>query len=291
MTDAPEVHASPAAVRSIEKLAAAWPLVALERAVLSEDASVPELLVEEPLRDLARQLGQHWTNVDHVVIRGAPVDDSGVMTILLATVLASRFRPYRDNQVVKHFKMSPWTNELSQTTRDGHFHTDLNTDLRPPSVTAIQCRIPDPSPDHGLVRVARLADLLAHLRDRGRISTLRFLCETDVEMVNERARGSWLGHIVDGPTARFHPETLRAAANRGGKVPSNLEEHLDVIHESALAVSNPIALARGDALFVSNTRAFHHRGECTVRFFDFPRGFEAREIFVLHLVDEPRWPA
>lgn len=294
MTDArrslPEVHASPSIVEWLRELAAKWPLGPLERAVLSEDASVRRLVADAHWRSLALLMGQHWTNDDHVILRGLPVDDDGVVTLLLSTLLCSRFRSYRSNQVVKHFKMSPWTTELSQTLKDGHFHTDLNTDGFPPHVTVIHCRKPDPSPEHGIMRVVRLSDLLSDLRDRGRHSTLRFMCEAEVEMVNERARGSWAGAIVQDSTVRFHPETLRAAARRGGKVPPDLESHLDAIHESALAVSAPFVLTQGDALLVSNTRALHYRGECTARFFDFPRGFEAREIFVLHLVDEPRWP-
>jgi hypothetical protein len=83
---------------------------------------------------------------------------------------------------------------------------------------------------------------------------------------------------------------LRAAEARGVLVRADLEGHLARIHEAALAVSTPIELGSGDALFVSNVRALHYRSACTVRYHEFPRRFDAREIHVLHLRDEPTWP-
>ncbi|MNJ54508.1 hypothetical protein D3C77_499500 [compost metagenome] len=91
-------------------------------------------------------------------------------------------------------------------------------------------------------------------------------------------------------TIRFHPETLKAAQRRGASFIDPLEEQLDTIHEAALAVSHPIELGMGDTLLVSNIRALHYRGECTVQYLDFPRHFQTRQIHVLHLLDEPSWP-
>lgn len=291
----PEVVVAPAIAEAMAHYVADRDLSALERLAL--DPSTP-LLSRLPFsttrawEQLLAALRDRWAAEDHIVVRGLPPDDEGKITLLVGAALVSRFRPYRGNRIVKHFKMSPWTTALSQTTQDGHFHTDLNTDAHPPCVTIIHCKDPDPSPAHGRVHVARLSALLDHLRHTQQDSVLRFLCETDVEMVNERSPTSRIGHIVDRSqaTVQFHPETLRAAAKRGGLVPTELEDHLTAIHRSALEVSAPILLDRGDALLVSNTRALHYRGPCTVRFFDFPRGFEAREIFVLHLIDEPQWP-
>jgi hypothetical protein len=110
-----------------------------------------------------------------------------------------------------------------------------------------------------------------------------------VEMVDERAQGSWSGIMASESSVRFHPETLRAAERRGARFGDALERRLEVIRDAALAASEPIELGPGDALFVSNTRALHYRGACTVQYLEFPRRFEAREIHLLHLRDEPTW--
>lgn len=250
---------------------------------LAEELSSPEwkaFLVE---------LSHVWNRFDHAVIRGTPALSDGRVALLLALALDSRFKPYRGSKVVKHFKMSPWTTELSQTLRDGHFHTDLNTASEPPRITLIHCRIPDPTPGYGVLRVARVRDLLAELRRRGADKALRFLLRDTVTIVDDRARGSWSGIMASESAIRFHPETLKAAQRRGARFIDPLEEQLDTIHEAALAVSHPVELGMGDTLLVSNVRALHYRGECTVQYLDFPRHFQARQIHVLHLVDEPSW--
>ncbi|MBW3505714.1 TauD/TfdA family dioxygenase [Pseudomonas sp. NKUCC02_KPG] len=236
------------------------------------------------------ELSHAWNRFDHAVIRGTPALSDERIALLLALALNAGFKPYRGNKIVKHFKMSPWTTELSQTLRDGHFHTDLNTASEPPRITLIHCRVPDPTPGYGVLRVARIRDLLAELRRRGADKALRFLLRDSVAIVDDRAQGSWSGTMASESAIRFHPETLKAAQRRGASFIDPLEEQLDTIHEAALAVSHPIELGMGDTLLVSNVRALHYRGECTVQYLDFPRHFQARQIHVLHLVDEPSWP-
>lgn len=258
-------------------------LDSLERRALAAEIDSPSW------RAFITELGQAWRTHDHAVVRALPVAGAAT-TILAALALDAPFKPYRGDKVVKHFKMSPWTTELSQTLREGHFHTDLSTAERPPRVTVIHCCIPDPSPGHGAIHVARLVDILTLLERRGAAQTLRFLLEDEVQMVDDRARGAWSGVMASGEEIRFHPETLRAAERRGASFGDALERHLSLLREVALEVSTPIDLGSGDALFVSNTRALHYRGACTVRYLEFPRRFEAREIYVLHLRDEPTWP-
>lgn len=229
-----------------------------------------------------------WDQCDHVIIRGLPTTGGGVSALLATLTLASHFRPYRDAKVVKHFALSPWTHALSHTTREGHFHTDLNTKDQPPRITAIQCHRPDPAePEYGVNRVARLVDLLAHLKSTGDEPAVRFLTEAQVTMVSDTEPGGWTGCIVNQDTIRFHPETLRAAWRRSGKPYEGGEELLVRVTRAAMAVSAPITLASGDLLLVSNVRALHYRGECTVRFINFPREFLSREVYVFHMMDEP----
>lgn len=268
------------------------PLELLEMRALApslRDALAEELLCPE-WQAFVVELSQVWNRFDHAVIRGTPVLSDERIAVLLALALNARFKHYRGNKIVKHFKMSPWTNELSQTLRDGHFHTDLNTASEPPRITLIHCRVPDPTPGYGALRVARIPDLLAELRRRGADKTIRFLLRDSVSIVDDRAQGLWSGTMASESTIRFHPETLKAAQRRGASFIDPLEEQLDAIHDAALAVSYPIELGMGDTLLVSNVRALHYRGECTVQYLDFPRHFQARQIHVLHLVDEPSWP-
>jgi hypothetical protein len=152
----------------------------------------------------------------------------------------------------------------------------------------MQCLEPDPdAPRHGQLRVVRLGDLLDALTNRGATRALQFLRDDHIAMVSETSPDCWSGRITDGNEIRFHPETLRAAQRRYGNNPRDLEDCLSAVHEAALSISSPIDLSRGDQLFVSNRRALHYRGPCTVRFRTFPRDFDSRTVAVLHAIGEP----
>ncbi|WP_437568704.1 TauD/TfdA family dioxygenase [Sorangium sp. So ce542] len=284
----PELIVEPAVAHWIaSRCARGDALAGLEQAALSgtiEDG----FLTSTPWKALQEHALTLWKAHDHVIVRGIPAAGEGASLILLSLVLCRRFKAYRSDKVVKHFRMSPWTTDLSHTLQEGHFHTDINTAPEPPIVTAIQCRLPDPgAPAYGEVRVARLPELLQALHRSGGSRALAFLQDADVTMVNESSPGGWKGRIVADGRIRFHPETLRAAQRRYGDLPSDLEEHIQTIKTAALSVSTPIQLDAGDTLLVSNTRALHYRGACSVVYHSFPRGFTTREVYVLHLLDEP----
>jgi hypothetical protein len=200
-------------------------------------------------------------------------------------------RTYRGGQIIKHFKMSPWTTELSHTTREGEFHTDLNTEVSPPAITAMQCLDPDPgAPRYGVSRVARLTDLLAFLEECDDAETLRFLTHDTVTMLNDRSRSNWSGRVVEEGAVRYHPETLRAAARRSGHVAPALEDRIARVAQAAFAVSEPFILERGDVLLLSNYRTMHYRGECSVVFNHYPTDFVSRSVFILHASRETQGP-
>ncbi|MEZ6018438.1 MAG: TauD/TfdA family dioxygenase [Planctomycetota bacterium] len=288
----PELQLSATVGEALRALAARQPLESLEARALdpTRRRTLADELASADWRAFVVELGRTWSARDHVVVRGGPVEGDGATALLLALAFDAAFKPYRRDKIVKLFRMSPWTTELSQTLREGHFHTDLSTALQPPRVTLIHCRKPDPTPGSGVVRVAPIRSLLAELRRRGADEVLQFMLSDTVEMVDDRVQGSWSGIIASESSVRFHPETLRAAERRGARFADALERQLEVIRDAALAVSEPIELGPGDALFVSNVRALHYRGACTVQYLEFPRRFEAREIHVLHLCDEPIWP-
>jgi alpha-ketoglutarate-dependent taurine dioxygenase len=183
--------------------------------------------------------------------------------------------------------MSPWTKALSHTLASGFFHTDLNTAEHPPAATAMQCLEADPgAPDYGQLRVARVSDLIEQLRQHD--STVAdFLLRERVTMVNETSPEGWEGSMVGEGLIRFHPESLLAAQRHFGKNPPTLEQHLVAIHQAAIDVSEPINLEPGEMLLVSNRRALHQRGACTVRFQEFPGVFESRRVSVFHAHEEP----
>ena len=280
---------------TVEPAVAAWiasrctcpdALADLERAALAGQLD-DDFFTSAPWRALRERALLLWKSHDHVILRGVPAHD-GSSALLLARLLCRQFKAYRGDKIVKHFRMSPWTTDLSHTLQEGHFHTDINTAPCPPVVTAIQCRLPDPGgPEYGEVRVARLPDLLRALHRTGQAGALAFLQETDATMVNESSPGGWTGRIVSEGSIRFHPETIRAAQRRYGDVAADFEVHLQAIKEAALAVSTPIQLEAGDTLLVSNRRALHYRGVCSVIYRSFPRDFITREVHVLHLLDEP----
>ena len=284
---APSARVDTRLVQSLAKFAER-PLSALEddarRRVLADKCAAHGATWPEFVR-AARSL---WRERDHLVLEGLPGDQPGWL-LIASMALSDTARTYREDQIVKRFRMSPWTTQLSHTIRDGHFHTDLNTEPEPPAITAIQCVEPDPdAPSYGCNRVARIGDLLAHLRQIEDTATLRFLCDTDVAMANDRRHDTFRGRIVARERVRYHPETIRTAQRRHNLCADDIEPRLAAVRCAALAVSRPFWLERGDILFVSNHRALHYRGECSVVFEQYPMIFRTREIRVLHLTHEPR---
>lgn len=239
------------------------------------------------LEGLRLKIAKSWRENDHVVLRQVPPSQDGVTGLIAASLCFSKLKRYRGDKLVKHFRMSPWTRALSHTLASGFFHTDLNTADIPPAATVMQCLDPDPgAPEYGQLRVARLADLVSQLW-RSDSDTARFLLGDTVTMVNETSPTGWVGTMVRDGHIRFHPESLVAAREHLGKKHSELDDHLSTIHKAALNVSVPISLEPGEMLLVSNWRALHQRGACSVRFEEFPSKFESRRVSVFHAHDEP----
>lgn len=288
MTITPEITLSRDHATAIAELRDQWG--ALDG--VEEDLLGPRL-IEQRLDALLRselrsKVVALWAKHDHVVVRNVPPADDGSTGLLIGALLFRTLKAYRAGRVIKRFQMSPWTTALSHTLAQGSFHTDINTAEQPPAGTLTQCLVPDPdAPTHGQLRVARFHDLLAALRADGATAACRLLTDDHVVMVNDASPTHWSGRIFDGHTVRFHPETLRAAQRRLASNPPDLEEILQVIHDASMAVSSPIELAAGEILIVSNRRALHQRGACTVRFRSFPRDFETRSVAVMHVMDEP----
>lgn len=236
-------------------------------------------------QDLALTVQDIFRRHDHVVLRGlGPTADPRTLMAAIS-ILGGGFLTYGGGQVVKVLSMSPWSRDLAHAGAEGFFHTDLNASPAPPALTGIQCVKPDPgAPEYGHNRVARLDRLLERLRQDGKSEAIAFMTSQNVEMANERSPTSWHGKIFSDGILRFHPETVRAASRRRGKMPP--EEILMAIQEAAFAVSTPLSLDCGDILLFSNHRTLHYRSECSVNFIRFPMEFEARQIHVLHVCDE-----
>lgn len=262
-------------------------LEALEESTRADDLEGLPMFATGEWANFSAEARQTFAARDHVLIKGLPVSAHGATLLLATKSVGSKFRTYRGGQVIKYFKMSPWTTELSHTTREGEFHTDLNTEPCPPAVTAMQCLDSDPgAPRYGVSRVARLADLLAFLEEHGDTETLYFLTQDTVTMLNDRSKSSWSGLAVEGGVIRYHPETLRAAARRSGRPELSLEERIAGVARAALAVSEPFIMERGDVLLLSNRRTLHYRGECSVVFNRYPTEFASRSVFILHAARE-----
>jgi hypothetical protein len=224
----------------------------------------------------------------YVVVRGLEPDD-GRSLLILARVFRGSFDTYKPGKIVKRFRMSPWTTELSHTTRAGDFHTDGNVSAHPPLGTAMQCEREDPgAPEYAEQRVVSLPDLLARLRSGANsdAAALRFLTEEEIAMTHERASAVWRGTLVQNGSIRYHPHTLRTADARLNVGRPDLESIIATIHRAAMDASVPFHTAAGDTVLVSNRRALHYRGACSVRFIRFPAEFESRSLYVLH-VKEP----
>lgn len=283
----PVLITPPEVATAFDSFCVADALETLERSACADDLEGLPLIASSEWLNFSADVRQKFAAQDHLIIRGLPVSSHGATLLLAARAIGSMFRTYRGGQIIKHFKMSPWTTELSHTTREGEFHTDLNIESCPPAITAMQCLDPDPgAPRYGINRVARLADLLAFLNEYNDAETLRFLTKETVTMLNDRSRSSWSGHVVEEGTIRYHPETLRAAARRSGHLVPALEDWIGGVERAALAVSEPFILDRGDVLLLSNHRTLHYRGECSVVFTRYPTEFVSRSVFILHANQE-----
>lgn len=284
----PEVEVDRGLKAAVDELAASFASVdEAETLALQSDIAAP-LRSDAQWLAFCQAVTSSITNRGYVVVRGLQPDE-GRSLLILATVFRGVFDTYRPGKIVKRFRMSPWTTELSHTTRAGDFHTDGNVSATPPFGTAMQCEREDPgAPEYGEQRVVFLPDLLAGLRggDRAEIQALRFLTEQEVAMTHERAAIVWRGCLVQNGTIRYHPHSLRVADARLSVSRPDLESLISTVHRVAVEASVPFHTAPGDAVLVSNRTALHYRGACSVRFIRFPAEFESRSLYVLH-VKEP----
>jgi hypothetical protein len=284
----PEIEVDRGLKAAVDRLAASFGSVdEAERLALQSDIAAPLradsawLMFCDAVTSLIDLRG-------YVVVRGIEPDD-GRSLLILGTVFRGSFDTYKPGKIVKRFRMSPWTTELSHTTRAGDFHTDGNVSAHPPIGTAMQCEREDPgAPEYAEQRVAFLPNLLARLRSGGDgdAAALRFLTEEDIAMTHERASAVWRGRLVQNGSIRYHPHTLRMADARLKVRRPDLESTIETIHRAAMDASVPFHTAPGDTVLVSNRTALHYRGACSVRFIRFPAEFESRSLYVLH-VKEP----
>ena len=255
----------------------------LEEMVVSD--RIDDLLVfrTESWRRFQDEVRRVFRDNDYAVLRGFPPVQDGAALLVATLTVGEALRTYRNGKVIKHFKMSPWTADLSHTTRAGEFHTDLNTEPHPPAITAIQCLEPDPgNPRYGVTRIARLRHLLDFVDRERNERTRRFLLQDTVAMLNDRSSVQWSGRVVDAGTIRYHPDTIRAAARRSGGAVHAVEEDIASVEDAATSIATSFALGRGDLLVLSNSRTLHSRGPCSVVFRDFPTVFDSRRVAVLH---------
>jgi hypothetical protein len=220
----------------------------------------------------------------YIVVRGLDPDD-GRSLLVVGAAFGAAFDTYGGRRIVKRFRMSPWTNELSHTIRAGDFHTDGSVAAVPPVGTAMQCEIEDPgAPAYAEQRVAFLPDLIERLRCGGSddIAAVAFLTDVDAAMAHERSSAVWRGRLVQDGAIRYHPHSLRVAGKRLQEASPLLESAITTIHRAALDVSVPFHTGPGDTVIVSNKTALHYRGDCSVRFTRFPTEFDSRSLFVLH---------
>lgn len=285
----PETHLGADLKHDIDTTAGTFRSVSdAEAAALAGDIAKP-LLHNQRWIDFCNLVNATIDRVGYIVVRGLEPDE-GRSLLVASSALGIAFDSYHPGQIVKRFRMSPWTNELSHTIRAGDFHTDGNISAVPPLATAMQCEQEDPgAPEFAEQRVAYLPDLLARLGsgDSRDATALAFLTEREAAMAHERSQNLWRGRLVHDGTIRYHPHSLRIAQKRLGGQPADLEEMIGTIHNAALDVSVPFHTRPGDTVLVSNRTALHYRGACSVRFTRFPTEFESRSLFVLHLKKDP----
>ncbi len=259
-----------------------------ERAALTADIVAP-LRGDERWAAFCDFVTSTLRHCGYIVVRGLEAD-AGRSMLIVSTAVGAAFDTYRPQRVVKRFRMSPWTNELSHTIRAGDFHTDGNVSAVPPVGTAMQCEREDPgAPEYAEQRVAYLPHLLDRLASGvgEEVEAFAFLTEAEASMAHERSAEVWRGRLVKNGMIRYHPQSLRVASRRLDERSSKLESMIAAIHRAATEVSVPFHTGSGDIVLVSNRTALHYRGACSVRFTRFPTEFDSRSLFVLHLKEPP----
>lgn len=280
----PETTVDPALKREVDDLARSFVSIEdAETAALSGDIAAP-LRNSHHWSDFCELVASTVRSFGYIVVRGLEADQ-GRSLLIVSRALGEVFSTYGHERVVKRFRMSPWTEELSHTIREGDFHTDGNVSAVPPVATAMQCEQEDPgAPMFAEQRVASLRDLVERLRTTAP-EALQFLTETDTAMARESSPEVWRGRLVRNGTIRYHPQSLRVAQKRLGEDTATIEAVIAAVRDAAFDVSVPFHTAPGDTVLVSNQHALHYRGACSVRFTRFPTEYEARSLFVLHMKD------
>ncbi len=281
----PEIGLDPSLKAEIDSLAVTFATVdAAEAVALRSDIGAPLKTSRRWLTfcDIARSTIEQR---GYIVIRGLTPDE-GRSLLILGSAFGGPFDTYKPGRIVKRFRMSPWTTELSHTTRTGDFHTDGNVSETPPIWTAIQCECEDPgAPEYAEQRVAFLPQVLARLASGNPADgeALTLLTEEVVALAHERNTATWRGLLVQNGTIRYHPHSLRVADSRLRVGRPNLDSIIATIHRASVDVSLPFHTRPGDTVLVSNLTALHFRGACSVRFTRFPSEFESRSLYVLHV--------
>ena len=167
MAQLPESTIAPALKQAIDSRASQFASIRdAERAALS-GALIDGLQRHHGWPALCDSVNATVRRHGYAVIRGLEAD-GGRSLLIVSSTLGAKFATYGSRHVVKRFRLSPWTAELSHTTQAGEFHTDGNVSEVTPVATVMQCEQEDPgAPEFAEQRVAHLPDLLERLRSGG----------------------------------------------------------------------------------------------------------------------------
>ena len=178
---------------------------------------------------------------------------------------------------------SPFAKNISETTREGFFHTDYSAHRAPPAFTVIECKNADPRhPFYGRNQIAH-ADLV-----------LQKLAQLDPSIVETLLTVSF-PFLIGGQTynivplfkARFGEKTVHCFRMHIGYIDtarlSDRHFFFDIpihslIEMVAMQVCQDFAIDTGEILLLSNVRCLHRRGAATVAFGKAPSEFVGRRI-------------
>jgi hypothetical protein len=180
-------------------------------------------------------------------------------------------------------KSNPFSKNISETTREGFFHTDYTVHAAPPEYTVIRCLSVDPRhPFYGRNQVARAEDIAAALY---RIDPLlvTILCQTSfpMTMLGKEYNVIPLSRSSKSESNKFqfriHVGYIDESRLMDAHVYQGLPIH-KLLELVAMQVCCDFALDKDDLLIVSNTRCLHRRGPVTIEFCDSIKNFSARQI-------------
>jgi hypothetical protein len=218
------------------------------------------------------------------VIRGFGTDVERLKMDLDAISGSKLFFSKHLGDVAHHFRVMPFSNNLSEQAACGGYHTDFMFQSQPPEFIALLCIKSDPKyPLYGRNQIVHYDAFVQKMSSIYGVSELDLL-ELKVKYVfpnHPDIELQILQKYGDRNIFRLHTSLMGEASMQKFLNGIPLKHAIEAVCGD---VSQDIVLDKGDMLIVSNHIALHRRSECTLAFSSDGNLFESREMVTIRFV-------